>query len=101
VEVVFHYDVRDFFESLQRPTRTKLARSIRLLREYGQNLSMPRMKFIVDGIFELRIRGQQEVRVFLVFHQGQAHLLHGFVKKTQKTPRKELEVAKKRKLDLT
>ncbi len=99
--VVYHYKVREYFESLQRLTKVKLAHSIFLLGKYGQNLGMPHVKFVGGGIFELRIRGQQEVRVFFVFHQGNIHLLHGFNKKSQRTPEKELNIARKRKLELT
>jgi len=101
VEVIFNDEVRRFIKSLQKPTEAKLNQSILLLGDYGFALGMPRVKFVMDGIYELRVRGQQEVRVFFIFYQKQAYLLHGFVKKTQKTPKKELEIAKSRKRALT
>ncbi|MHA1658559.1 MAG: type II toxin-antitoxin system RelE/ParE family toxin [Promethearchaeota archaeon] len=44
-------------------------------------------------LFELRIRGKQEVRIFYTFHKSQIILFHGFVKKSQKIPKKEIRVA--------
>jgi len=52
---------------------------------------MPYSKKLSSQLFELRIRGSQEVRIFYTFHQDQAILFHCFIKKTQKTPKRELE----------
>ncbi|MBI3952491.1 MAG: type II toxin-antitoxin system RelE/ParE family toxin [Candidatus Doudnabacteria bacterium] len=41
----------------------------------------------------LRIRGQQEVRIFYCFHENSACLLSGFIKQSQKMPKKDLEKA--------
>jgi len=62
---------------------------------------MPYSKQILRKLYELRIRGQQEVRIFYCFHQGQAVILHSFIKKTQKTPRKEIKIALNRIYVLT
>lgn len=61
---------------------------------------MPHSKSIADGVFELRIRGVQVVRIFYAFHESAAVLLCGFIKKTDKTPKKELLTAMKRKMVL-
>ncbi|MCD8213465.1 MAG: type II toxin-antitoxin system RelE/ParE family toxin [Campylobacter sp.] len=47
------------------------------------------------GLFELRVKGNDGiVRLFYVFQKDKKiYILHGFVKKTQKTPKKELEIA--------
>lgn len=51
-----------------------------------------------NGLVELRVRGKQEVRVLFVYAKGKRiYLLHGFIKKTQTTPKKELELALQRK----
>lgn len=101
MEVIINDEVKRFIRSLQRPTEAKLSRLIVLLSKYGQDLGMPRIKYVTQGMYELRIRGQQEVRVFCIFHKKQAYLLHGFIKKTQKTPKKELEIAMRKKQELT
>jgi phage-related protein len=55
---------------------------------------MPHSKYLDDGLLELRIRGQREIRIFYCFHNNKAFLLHSFIKKTQKTSGKELSAAK-------
>jgi len=46
----------------------------------------------------LRIRGQQEIRLIYVFGSNRAIILHGFIKKSQKIPQKELIVAQQKLL---
>jgi phage-related protein len=80
---------------------TLLAKYIRLtetMKEYGPNLGMPHTRTMSKGLFELRLKGKEGIaRVFygIITHQ-EILMLHAFVKKTEKTPRHELEIAKKR-----
>jgi hypothetical protein len=83
-------EVEKFIYSLEKPTIAKTLRTIDLLERFGFNLGMPHSKKITGNIFELRARGQQEVRIFYCFHKDQIHLLSGFVKKSQKTPPREI-----------
>lgn len=62
---------------------------------------MPYSKKLLSNLYELRVRGQQEVRIFYCFHQDQAIIVHAFIKKSQKTPTKEIETALKRIEQLT
>ncbi len=89
--------VADFINSLDATSYAKTLRQIELLQRYGTELGMPHVKPLGDGLLELRVRGKREVRIFYVYAtQKRAILLHGFVKKTQATPRKELMIARKR-----
>ena len=56
---------------------------------------MPHSKKITGDLFELRIRGRQEIRILYTFYRSQIILLHGFIKKTPKIPPKELKIAAK------
>ena len=85
--------VEKFITSLQAHSIAKVLRTIDLLERFGNQLSMPHSKKLNVHLFELRIRGQQEVRIFYYFHKGEAHLLIGFIKKTQRTPIHELRLA--------
>jgi len=89
----FDAKVDNFIKSLEKSTGTKIAHHIDLLVRFGNQLRMPYGKSLGDNLFELRVRGQQEIRIFYAFYQDQAVLLHGFIKKTQKTPRREVEIA--------
>lgn len=92
----FNSTVHDYLVSFEKPTYSKVLKQIKLLENFGYQLSMPYSKPISHNLYELRIRGQQEIRIFYCFHRGQIYLLHAFVKKTQKTPHHEIETAQKR-----
>jgi phage-related protein len=64
----------------------------------GPNLGSPHTEALGDGLFELRLKGQDGIaRVFFCALIGRrVMMLHAFVKKTQKTPPRELVVARKR-----
>lgn len=85
--------VNDFIKSIDKVPRAKLAKIIDLLEEFGNKLGMPHSKYISRNLYELRIRGKQEIRVFYCFGNNSAFLLHGFIKKSQKTPIHEIEQA--------
>ena len=90
---VFDNSLEKFIEGLEKAAIAKVLRSIDLLERFGCNLQMPHSKKIKKNLFELRVRGQQEVRIFYTFHQRQIILLHGFIKKSQKIPKKEIDFA--------
>jgi phage-related protein len=64
----------------------------------GPNLGLPYTKAMGDGLFEIRARGQEGIgRAFFCCMVGRkVVILHGFIKKTQVTPIKELRIARKR-----
>lgn len=97
----YNQEVVNFIEHLEKPTGAKLTRTITLLQTFGASLSMPHSKKIANNLYELRVRGRQEVRVLYAFHHDCAVLLHGFVKKTDKIPIKEIQTAKTRLQQLT
>lgn len=99
--IVYHDEIKAFIKTLEKSTQSKVVRGIELIEQYGQNLGMPHVKKITASLYELRIRGQQEVRIFYAENHGRAILLHGFVKKTKKTPQREIETAQKRLMVLT
>lgn len=66
--------------------------------EFGSNLGMPHTKPVEGGLFELRIKSKEGIaRVFFCTKiEKKIIMLHSFVKKSQKTPKKELRIAKTR-----
>ena len=82
-----------FISSLEEVAYGKALRSIELLKLFGSELLFPHSKKITNNLFELRVRGKQEIRIFYTFNKNKAILLHGFIKKTQKIPRKEINIA--------
>lgn len=103
MEIKFYRDrtgripVKEFLDSLDIKMRQKMLRSIQALQELGITLRMPLSESLGDGIFELRAKvGTNISRVMYFFVIGnQAVLTHGFIKKTQKTPKGEIKRAKR------
>lgn len=92
---------KDFLISLDNKMRAKMASMISLLQENGYNLREPYSKHLSEGIFGLRAKvGSDITRVMYFFYIDRRVILtNGFVKKTKKTPLKELEKAKKYRQD--
>lgn len=88
--------VEKFIRSLDEATISKFARNANLLEKHGPLLGMPHSKKLTSKLYELRIRGKQEVRIIYGFIGNKIYLLHGFLKKTQKTPAREIEIAEQR-----
>lgn len=97
---IFNNAVEKFIQSLETDTIAKTIHVIELLGAFGNTLGMPHSKMVSRGIFELRISGSQNIRIFYVFYKNKAVLLHGFIKKTPKIPKKEISIAIKRQASL-
>ena len=82
-----------------------LARYLRLtdlMMEFGPNLGLPHTKSLEKGLFELRIKGKEGIaRVFYCTSIGKRIvMLHSYIKKSNKTPKKELKIARKRRKEV-
>lgn len=94
-----------FLMSLPSGHRAKAIWELDLLAQYGLSLKMPYVRGIkgerYKGLMELRIQqGNSISRIFyFLCVKDTLVLLHGFVKKEQKTPKKELETALRRRDD--
>jgi len=97
--------VEDFIRSLPVKHGAKVYWEIELLKEHGTGLKEPYVKQIQGeryrGLWELRIRsgGDASRIIYFMVSGNTVVLLHGFMKKALKTPRKELETALARKDD--
>ncbi len=90
MHINIHSDASKFIDSLEPSTYSKALRVIDLLESFGFSLGMPHSKRVSKVLFELRIKGQQEARIFYCFYLNEIHLLSGFIKKEQKIPYREL-----------
>ena len=88
--------VNEFLDGLDIKMRQKMLRSVKALQEIGIALRMPLSEYLEDGIFELRAQVGSNISRVLYFFvvDDKAVLTHGFIKKTQKTPKKEIQKAK-------
>ena len=102
--IVFYTDHRgkcpplEFIEELPVMEQAKIRNALRLLQEFGTNLSMPHAKPIQGKLWELRPGG---IRLFyFAYIEQQFVILHGFRKQSQKAPGGEIEIALRRMQEL-
>ncbi len=88
--------VKQFLDSLELKMKVRAYRLLEILSESGNELREPYSKHLDDGIFELRIKVSTDIsRLLYFFYTGRKIIVtNGFIKKTQKTPRREIETAK-------
>jgi phage-related protein len=94
--------VLEWLRSLDRDERRAIG--LDLMRvQFGWPIGMPLVRSLKDGLWEVRsnLPSQKIARLILCFHQKMLVVLHGFIKKTQKTPAEELELAKRRLKEIT
>ena len=95
--------VEEWLLSIPETALAKIIRNMGLLREFNIALKEPYIKPLGDKLYELRAKDKNGIyRVIYFAHTKQKFvMLHGFTKKTQKTPSKELKLAKKRMKEMT
>jgi len=90
--------VEQFVLNLPRGLLARYLRLTDLMMDFGPHLGMPHTRTMGDGLLELRVKGREGIaRIFycsLVGHR--IVMLHAFIKKTQKTPKTELDTARRR-----
>lgn len=93
--------VRDWLRSLPAPDRRAIGEDIATV-EYGWPVGMPLCRSLGGGLWEVRssLPSGNIARIVFCTGKGKLVLLHGFIKKTQKTPLEDLALAKKRKKEI-
>lgn len=89
--------VRDWLRAMERADRLAIGADLQRL-QYRWPVGMPLCRALKDGLWEVRTRlpSRTIARVLICFHDGVAVALHGFIKKTQKTPDEDLAIARQR-----
>ena len=93
--------VRDWLKGLDKEDRKLIGDDI-LTVELGWPIGMPVCSPLGDGIFEVRtdISYSRIARTMFCVESGALYLLHGFIKKTQKTPRQDFDLALTRRNEI-
>ncbi len=93
--------VRDWLLGLDKKDRVDIGTDIQTV-EYGWPIGMPTCRPMKDGLYEVRtdLSNNRISRVLFFFHSNKMVLLHGFIKKTQSTPKQDLNLAKARKKEV-
>jgi len=86
-------EIDKFILKLDAQTQGRVLRYLELLEKYENKLGMPYSKSLHEGLFELRITGNKQVRIIYCFSCGSIYLLNIFIKKTNKIPNKEIKLA--------
>ena len=78
--------------------RAKYLRIVELMEEHGPHLGEPITKPINNGLFEIRVKAKEGIgRAFFCYQiANEIVILHSYIKKSQKAPKKEIEIAYKR-----
>jgi phage-related protein len=80
----------------------KLLHIFELIEDLGPQLGEPYTKSLKNGLFEIRAKGKEGIGRSIYCYQkdNKIIILHSFIKKTNKTPKKELEISLKRKKEV-
>ena len=75
---------------------------LEMIEEFGPHIGKPYTAAMGMGLFEIRARGKEGIgRAFFCIEKGkEIIILHSFIKKTQKTPKRELDKARRRMKEL-
>lgn len=89
--------VKEFLRSIDKQDRKIIGVNIKTV-EFGWPIGMPVCKPLGKGLYEVRssLSSNRIARVIFCIDKSKMILLHGFIKKSQKTPVKELDIAKER-----
>lgn len=90
--------VREWLQELDKTDRKTIGEDIKLV-QLRWPLGMPLVRKLERDLWEVRSRlsGGRIARICFTVQAGEMALLHGFVKKSQATPQRELEVARQRR----
>lgn len=90
--------VRDWLMKLELADRKTIGTDIKTV-EFGWPIGMPTCRPMGKGLYEVRssLSSGRIARVLFCIYSGQMVLLHGFIKKSQKTPKQDLDLAIDRK----
>ncbi|MBF0571987.1 MAG: type II toxin-antitoxin system RelE/ParE family toxin, partial [Candidatus Omnitrophica bacterium] len=87
---------REWLSSLSKAEKKLIGEDIKTV-QFGWPIGMPVVEKLDRDLWEVRTTLKSKIsRVLFTFYEGQIVLLHGFIKKTQKTPAEDLELAKDR-----
>ncbi len=104
-----NYKISFFNETVKKETLelpdsilAKLLKILEMVEVVGPNLGRPHSATLGDGLFEFRAKGKEGIArsIFCTVINKEVVILHSFIKKTNAIPKKDLDIAKKRKKEL-
>lgn len=93
--------VRDWLSGLDPAGRRAVGFDLHRV-QFGWPVGMPLVRPMGKGLFECRtdLPDGMIARVLFCFHDGELYALHGFIKKSKRTPPEDLKIARKRQMEV-
>ena len=101
---VFDSNVQAELDALPSDMRARLVRIVDLIETYGlENVGQPHVKHLQQSLWEMRMKGRDGIsRAIYVAASGKrVVIVRAFIKKSQKTPQREIKLALQRAKELT
>ncbi len=97
-KINFYSDVTEQILSMPPKIQARFIRLLELMEKYGPNLGAPHTKPMGHGLFEVRAKAKEGIsRGLFCYTKGrQIHILYAFIKKSQKTPKEIIQIARLR-----
>lgn len=97
-KVEFYDGVEDQILAMPPGIQARMIHLLELIEAHGANLGKPHTAPMGDGLFEIRAKGKEGIgRSLYCYMKGkEVVVLHAFVKKDQKTPKKDMKLGKQR-----
>ena len=90
--------VREWLKGLPAEERKVIGDEIRTV-QFGWPIGMPLVRKLQEGLWEIRVSLRTRIaRVLFAVVEGEAVLLHGFIKKSPRTPATDLDTANRRRM---
>lgn len=101
-KIQFYDGVDESILAMPPKIQARMIKLLELMEKHGANLGPPHTESMGNGLFEIRAKAQEGIgRGLFCYWQGKTIIvLHAFVKKSQKTPKGELSLAKKRQKEV-
>ena len=98
----YNENVQELINDWPVGIRAFYARVTERMDIFGPNLGMPFTRSMGKGLFEIRAKGKEGIgrAFFCTIVDRRIVILHAYIKKSQKTPQKELKIARRRMADV-
>ncbi len=97
-KVDFYRGVQEDILAIPPKIQARMLRLLEMIERYGANLGAPHTESLGDGLYEIRAKAKEGIgrSLFCYMKNEKVCVLTAFIKKSQKTPKKELDLAKQR-----
>lgn len=101
-KIHFYDGVDESILTMPPKIQARMIKLLELMEKHGANLGPPHTESMGDGLFEIRAKAQEGIgRSLFCYLKGKNIIvLHAFIKKSQKSPKQELSLARQRQKEV-